>query len=427
VGYIAAFSFAVTGLPIVVGHLLLTDSLLLLLILAATRVLLAIAWDRVTWPRSIGFWLLVGLAVLAKGPAVVPFLGAFALGLLTQRTWRRWLGSIRFWAPLPLALLVGGWWYVYAAVTVGETLQGQFLGQEILDRFTDLEHGNAGPPGAYLLISVIMLLPWTILVPGAVFEAWRDRRVDPAALLVLIWLALPWVFLELVWSKLPHYLLPCYVPLMILFGRMWSRAPGEPGRGQLRVGLIWAGLGVLLGVVVLVAGGILLAEPFGPPLLAVGGVLGIGFAYVARQIWQWRLMAAWSYAVRAMIIAVAGVGLWLLPTLEPLRFSRQLAETVNEHFPNRPGPVFVVGYTEPTLFYYLRAEGRAVDPETASALLADPAADGLLLIRADLKEDLAVPFGSFASQDVLTGYNYVRRRPEQVLIVELPTASQRNP
>ena len=81
----------------------------------------------VTVARGMGFWICVGLAILAKGPAVIIFVGAFALGLLTQSNPRRWLFSARLWLTSPVCLLVAAPWYIYVAIHTGGTLVQQFL------------------------------------------------------------------------------------------------------------------------------------------------------------------------------------------------------------------------------------------------------------------------------------------------------------
>ena len=69
-GYYAGVTFITAGLPAIVGKMLLTDSVLLVCCCGAFVLLWRMATDGVTSSRAAGFWACVGLAVLAKGPAV---------------------------------------------------------------------------------------------------------------------------------------------------------------------------------------------------------------------------------------------------------------------------------------------------------------------------------------------------------------------
>ena len=146
VALIAAVSFITAGLPVVVGKMVLTDPLLLLCCLAASVCLWRSATRGATFVRGVGFWAFVGLAILAKGPAMFVFVGAFALSVLTRPDRRAWLRGPRFWLALPVCLVVAVPWYLYAAFHAGGTLWQQFFGYEMASRLAGTPHGHGGPP-----------------------------------------------------------------------------------------------------------------------------------------------------------------------------------------------------------------------------------------------------------------------------------------
>jgi 4-amino-4-deoxy-L-arabinose transferase-like glycosyltransferase len=261
-------------------------------------------------------------------------------------------------------------------------------------------------------------------VPGALEEAWRARRVEPATKAVLIWLIVPWVFLELVWSKLPHYILPAYVPLMVLFGRMWGAAIEQRlGQRERGVGLVWAGLNGLVGVGVVVAGVGVLSGWLAAAVALVGVVLVVGFAAVGWRVWQARLASAWLYVVRTVLVAVAVLGAGVLPLLEPARFSRQIAARVNDGWP-AAARVAVLGYAEPTLFYYLDATARPVEAEGVGSLLVEPGEFDLLIAREGEWVAAGRDTDELTSRgEVLEGVNYTRRGVERVWLVPLDEAA----
>lgn len=410
---IAAISFITAGLPVITGKMLLTDGVLLLCCMGAIVFLWRAATRGPTWSRAVGFWLCVGLAILAKGPAVIVFVGAFALGLLTRRQWRGWLRSGRFWLASPLALLVAAPWYTYAALHAGGTLWQQFFGYEILDRLGGTPHGHGGPPGYYVVLSLAGWMPWTVLVPGAAFEAWHTRKTDQTAWLLLIWFALPWVFLELIASKLPHYILPCYVPLAIMFGRMWDVGVGRPGtRGQRFVLGLWTAVPIVVGALLIVLA--VAGREFAWSLAAgvSGAALLLGFVVVAVLVRRRSLLPAWVGAFGVAGVFYILLGSWVLPGFEPYRLSRRIAEEANK-LSTPADEVLVSGYTEPSLFFYLDRPARIVGPPAIAAALADSRTPHVIIAGGpDLSEIGIETEPAPPGWQRVEGANYVKARHE---------------
>ena len=161
------FSFITAGMPIVIGKMLLTDGLLLLCCTGAMLLLWQNATRGVTVARGMGFWICVGLAILAKGPAVIIFVGAFALGLLTQSNPRRWLFSARLWLTSPVCLLVAAPWYIYVAIHTGGTLVQQFFWYEVVSRLAARRTAMAGRRG---------ILYWSAWSAGCRGRFWCQGR-----------------------------------------------------------------------------------------------------------------------------------------------------------------------------------------------------------------------------------------------------------
>ncbi len=409
----AAITFVTCGLPLVIGKMVLTDGLLLLWITAAALLLLRIARGPITWRRSAAFWVFVGLALLTKGPAVVLFIGALGLVLRDERGRWTWLGSGRLWFASPLALLVAVPWYAVIAVHEGGTLWRQFLWYEVFSRLAGTPHGHGGPPGYHLLLGLAGTLPWTVLVPGALLEAWRLRRAEPAGRVLLLWLLLPWVVLELVPSKLPHYTLPCYVPLAILLGRMWDRGlDGIPTRVQRAVLTAWAGVPVAVGAALAGVAWVLRDAQWMSAALVCGSVLALGFAGVAGLVLRRRPGAAWLAAVGVAGAFHVLAASWLLPALEPYRLSRNIAKCANEL--GTPGAtVLVSGYEEPSLFFYLNDSALVVPPERLLRSMNELSPPYVVIARENVAG--AADF-SGAQRCGVSGTNYVKGRRETVIV-----------
>ncbi len=456
----ASSSFITAGLPAILGKLLITDALLLLWILAACVDLWRI-WTRgVTWTRAAAFWLCVGLGILTKGPAVLLFVGGLALALVLSKRARglaagaepgrdggaqtislcdrsrRTIASATagtepgrhtFWLASPLCVLVAAPWYILVARHAGDTLVQQFFWYETASRLVSTPHGHGGPPGYYLLIGLVGWLPWSALLPGAIVEAWQARQPDPAARILLLWCGLPWLVLELIPSKLPHYVLPCFVPLAILVGRMWDRGLERAVTRAQRIALaIWVGVLHLLAAGVLGAAIVWRSSPAAIPLAVLGAVLIAGFALVARAARHGQLASVWRHAVVCSVALHVLAGTWLLPALEPLRLSRVVAERVNSVAP-KASPM-VCGYTEPSLFFYLRQHASVLSPAQTSALATRPGWGVYIVGGADAEAaalSASLSGSGRGEREAVSGFNYVKGRSEVVWIVNQPGPSSR--
>ncbi len=424
-GIWAGVLFATSSLPAFVGKMVLTDPPMLSCTLAALLLHGQMAEGGVRHVRAAAYWLCIAMGVLAKGPAILLFAGAFAIALLVSGK-RGWIRHPRFWLWLPLGIAVAAPWYVYIGRHAGGTFTEQFLWYEIGSRLAS-EHRHAAPPGYYLLVSLAGLLPWTVFVPGAVIEAVRDAREERRLRLVLVWLALPWIVLEIVRSKLPHYVAPCYVPLAILLARQLANATRDRRRlgmlmpGERKVLMLWPA--VLIGIGGIVAGAAFAWAGPGWTLAALGtgATLVIGFAVVRALLIRYGLRPAVIGTVASIVVFYAVVGLWLLPALEPLRLSRRLADTINQSV-SRGESVYLCGYEEPTTFFYIRGTARPLAPDGLELALRERS---LVAVTGEILEDLAPAFRQrLDTIAMVEGYNYVRMQHVTVHLVRARPAPQ---
>ncbi|MFO1350975.1 MAG: phospholipid carrier-dependent glycosyltransferase [Gammaproteobacteria bacterium] len=211
-------------------------------------------------------WLAFALATMTKGPQLpLMLLAAMVIFLRTQRL--LWARIARILRPLSgfaiIAVLCVPWWWALHLRLGGAGLRGsQLSGSELRPIW---------PPTLYYLYRPLQqILPWLVLLPGAVLAPWRKPGVTPARLLGLL-IIVPALILclgRLRW----FYLLPALAPMCLLLAASavsLFRASGDPAPwwrkwilpvhwGLLVAGALWlltqpdAGVGrVLLALVVI--------------------------------------------------------------------------------------------------------------------------------------------------------------------------------
>jgi len=172
----------------------------------------------------IGFYLFVGLSLLAKGliGIVIPF-GVIGSYFLLRREWphRRILQSL-LWG-VPLAIAVAAVWFGPMLSRHGWKFVDQFIVQHHFARFVTNKYHHPEPFYFYVLVLVALSLPWTMFLGAAFFGSrrwqWRGGRpLDRFCVVAFSWIALPVVFFSFSESKLTAYILPALPAVALLIG-----------------------------------------------------------------------------------------------------------------------------------------------------------------------------------------------------------------
>lgn len=382
------------------------------------------------------FWIAVGLAVLAKGPAIFVFLVPFGAALILwnaprgtswpRRLARAWPG--RGWY---CAVLVAGPWYVAVMASDWEAFRVGFIRENFVERLRQPLWGHGGSPGYYVATGLLALWPWGAFVPTALAAAWRARRGDVPSRWLLAWIIGPWIVLELIQTKLPHYALPLATPLAMLAARrVVCLYPLRDENDELR--MVNAANGVfarggrldsvlLIGGVFLAAVGAIVAAWLGGMLptyvsmMTCGFILLLACAVVAVQRRaDSRPGPAFITAAALMALYVVG-GAWLAPSAEPLRVSRLVADRANA-LAGDSLPMRTYGFEEPTMHFYLRRPAMSVRP--AESAWREGLAGPFVLVadRADLPELAGVIDVRADDGETIRGFNYVIGKRQEVWI-----------
>jgi 4-amino-4-deoxy-L-arabinose transferase-like glycosyltransferase len=361
---------ATSLMMILTAKVCLTDAVLLLWIVIGQLCLYAIYRGRTSWPIIVAFWLAAGLGALTKGTNLAIHLGTLIAlaGFDVGRDWRSakaWLAAITWWRRLrPLAGLlifaaVVTPWVALVAHREKEFLPAMF--GNVSKHAASSAEGHAAPPGYYLVSVWIFFLPWSILLPLALVTGWQRRRLPPIRFALAAVIG-PWVFVEIVLSKLPHYLLPAYPALAFLVAdvivRSLRSSPRHlPGENHLRqpgfvrgIG-VWALIITLLGAApILALRGFADAPRFATVLFAAVALL---YAATVFALFRARRPAAGLATMGGGMMALCAVAFGLyLPRAQYLRTSVRVADTLRRHDATGPGEVIMLDYKEPSLAFY---------------------------------------------------------------------------
>lgn len=316
-----------------------TDSLLCFLIWVSLS-----AFDSFRAGKSKGrsagmlFWFAMALAVLTKGPVglLLP-LGIAVITLLIDRDLKLWTRFAPLLGPLVFAVTAGCW---VGAVSLWGPADYSVLGA-LKEHF--LERGIHGmhhlrPFWYYLERLPSSILPWTGLLPGALYLAWqhRTRKMDRMALVTCVFIFL---FFSISTEKRDLYMLPAFPAWALLMANLvgvvrgWGGgiSPGKPvNKKWVTVGHgMVAGLLALIAIALPMAGRKFDEVPYGMVwviavlLLAISG---LSLVFVMR-----------GEVVKSVLSTAVGIGAAYLftaaviyPAMEPVKSARSFAVRIQE-------------------------------------------------------------------------------------------------
>ncbi|AFZ31029.1 glycosyl transferase family 39 [Gloeocapsa sp. PCC 7428] len=179
----------------------------------------------------LAFYVLVGLAILAKGPVAIVLPGIIiGLFLLYVGKFRDVLREMRIvWGSL-LILAIAIPWYILVIGANGWDYINSFFGYHNIERFTGVVNNHSAPWYFYFVVVLLGFAPWSIYLPVAIAQTrfwkrsyWRStHRSTHLGLFALFWFASIFGFFTIAVTKLPSYVLPLMPAAAILVALVWS-------------------------------------------------------------------------------------------------------------------------------------------------------------------------------------------------------------
>lgn len=231
--------------------------MLFALLLAAAHVVLAWRWGRGTYTltplAALAFHVLVGLAVLAKGPLGIALPGMTVLFFCAFERSFRPLRAVLFTPAVIASIAIALSWHLAVVWRLGDDGLERLM-YTYFARFAGMHHLGSHTMFLYFYTIPWFALPWTVVLALGARQLWRDVRRPEAALDRLLW---AWVLggllvLTLSAFKHQHYCIPILPPLSILAARLLTEHAARVGR---RAWHAYAGFFAGAAVVLLVVSG----------------------------------------------------------------------------------------------------------------------------------------------------------------------------
>lgn len=367
------------------------------------------------------FWIAQGLSILIKGP-VIPFMSLLTVAAIaTVDRDRSWLRKLRPLTGILVTLLVAAPWLILITLKTGAAFWQESVGKDLIGKVGAAQESHGFPPGYYFLTYSVFMWPFALVALDGGLKALKRFRTDPRLLFCLAWYLPYWVAIELIPTKLPHYALPAYPALVLLMA--WTLTDASAAGVQLSRWQVWVRracafgvVGITVGLAAIVVG----ITPYflgqfswwglvGALLVVVAGLLGAGLPQAMSPLQRTGIAAAAAAAAFGLLT-------WrVLPPLEPLWLSPEIAQRFKELKPCPTSRLVSAGYGEPSLVFLAGTDTELTrGKEAANMLIADPACTVAVVSVAESKAFLAaVPGGGSALKELgrIEGVNYSKGEP----------------
>jgi 4-amino-4-deoxy-L-arabinose transferase-like glycosyltransferase len=354
-------------------------------------------WGLARWLRWGGyrngllFGIGLGLAMLTKGPAG---LLALVIAVLAVVTCRSRPGQLRKLAPgLALAGALPLAWLGLAALMAPDF--GEYAGGMRATISGELTR-RSGQSSSGIMALAIGFLPWTLLLPGALFLAARRRPADTLVVVSLWWLTVVIVVFLFLVSPRAAYFEPAFPPLALLAAWGWWTA-----RGRVRRALV-VPLG--LGVIAVAATGLVMSVwptieihhvivhlPLSVMIAASGLLVGVGLVSAPLERRGASVAAIVTLAVgvmAALVVFELGVR---VPFDNKLYSVRAAAARLEPHVPPGATVAYLDVHRVTAIAVYLRRPLTQL-PALRPGDTRVPPLPEYVLMTADLFEHLAGPW-----------------------------------
>ncbi len=190
------------------------------------------------------FYVLIGLAILTKGPVGIVLPGfILLLFLLYLGNFWQVVREIHLLRGLLVICAVSVPWYVLVIQRNGWNFINSFFGLHNVERFTEVVNGHSAAWYFYFVVVTVGFAPYSVYLPAAIarLKFWERKlwmtteRSQQLGLFAFCWFIGVFSFFTIAVTKLPSYVLPLMPAAGILIALLWSNLIVEPNRQTVKV------------------------------------------------------------------------------------------------------------------------------------------------------------------------------------------------
>jgi 4-amino-4-deoxy-L-arabinose transferase-like glycosyltransferase len=324
----------------------------------------------------LGFYVLMALAVLTKGPVgVVLPVAIVGIFLLWVGKFKEVLREIKPILGTGIFLLISVPWYILVYLQNGSNYINSFFGVHNIERFTSVVNQHSGSWYYHLVIVLFGFFPWSLTLPASIAHIvtqknWHQQsRSQHLGRFTLIWFSVVLGFFTIAVTKYITYTLPLFPAAAILVTLWWEHQLLQNRQSFWLKFTVYISIAfsIALAICALYSPNWLNDDPSMPTLGA--RLQASGLPWIAALIWAGAAIAGcilafrnqlrWFWNVNFVAIA-AFIVLFITPGVQVVDTERQLplrqiAQTVTQiQRANEPIVMATNSFEKPSLVFYAR-------------------------------------------------------------------------
>ncbi|MBP7088380.1 MAG: glycosyltransferase family 39 protein [Candidatus Omnitrophica bacterium] len=357
--FISALIFMTSSQVYINAKFCTTDNILLFFITAALFSFYFIYQKGKSRIAHLIFYASLSLSVLTKGPVglVIVLFTIFIFIIYSKK--KSVVKDLQIVKGLLIFILITFPWLILVYLKTDGLFFKVAIGHEFIERcFKTFQH-HSGSPIYYLKVLLIRFFPWICFLPLVLVRILRDRNIVlPQIKLLLIWAIVPIVLFTFIATKLPHYVLPLYPPMVLLMGFFFKDIiDNKTFLWKGFTGKISLSLYILLSVFIIVflpiifyklsLSRIVMPAIFISAILLFSLMIGLVFFTLKNNIFGFIAIFLGIY------LGLALIPFLVYPVFNKYNVSKPLADIVNNY--HQAGDIKAVySFREPNLIFYLK-------------------------------------------------------------------------
>ena len=249
-------------------------------------------------------------------------------------------------------------WFIAVGIATNGVWPREFFLVHNVARFTQAFEGHHGGWFYYILVICIGTYPWSIFMYHGLrlmgVRLHRDNPFQSACLLLCSWIVV-WIgFFTFAGTKLPHYIMPAYPAMAIIFGCFIEASLS--GSFQVSRGWMWASWTnlVVVGIVTLIA--LPMATLYYLPGEEILGIVGFvpitgGIVCLWAEYRHRRGLAYFTVAAVAVFLSLSVLA-WGGTRVDRYQQSRLVASWIHELSSKTSSKLSTYGFFDYSLVYY---------------------------------------------------------------------------
>ncbi len=222
--FLTVFFLAFCLLSISEIHQSKTDALLFLFVSICNLILYkTIKVKNINSYELLFFWISLAFGVLVKGPIIIIFIitPLLVFSIIKKENIFKYFWSL---PHLLLFLLISVPWFIAINIKSGGLFWHESVVNDLFNKVRSGQESHGFPPGYYLILFFIFFWPGSIFFYSLFINLKLNFREilskNDFKLILIISFLVPFIIFELIPTKLPHYVYPCYLPISILISQV---------------------------------------------------------------------------------------------------------------------------------------------------------------------------------------------------------------